>query len=96
MSELTYTPGDWYWRFGDKLYGSKANAYIEHADADFTAFLTAGGMPTTIANEDELIEVLLPYGIVPPFCTEDRHTKWAIENAPPAMRHLYNMMMKGR
>jgi hypothetical protein len=96
MLDLPYDPFNWYWRVGNKIYGSKANTYVEHINAEFTAFLNGGGIPTQIRSEDELINVLLPYGIVPPFCSEERHTKWALENAPPAMRHLYNMMMKGR
>ena len=87
---------DWYWSVGSKTYSSKLNAYLDGENPEFTAFLNAGGIPTNLANEDELIGVLLPYDIVPPFCTDEKHTQWALDHAPPAMRHLYKKMMGGR
>lgn len=89
MFDLEYNPSDWYWRVGEKLYSSKANAYIEGEHADFTAFLNDGGIPTDISSEDDLIEVMLSCGIIPPFCTKERQRAWAIKQLSPAMRILF-------
>ncbi len=86
---LSYDPHNWYWLVNGKTYGSARNAYLETEDAAFTAFLNDGGFPTTIGSEDELIEVLLPYGIIPPFCSPEKQRAWAIKQLNPAMRILF-------
>lgn len=51
----------WYWRVGgdqSQVYSSVAGGYVPLADAGYQAWVAAGGVPSTIANADELAAVL--------------------------------------
>lgn len=64
-----YAPHDWYWIVaGDesRVWSSKASAYVPVSDATFQAWLDRGGIPTRIASEQELADVLRPYGLFGP------------------------------
>ncbi len=89
LNEIEYDPHNWYLSLNGKTYGSKRNAYVEGVNVDFTAFLNDGGIPSSIGSEDDLIEVLLPYGIVPPFCSPEKQRAWALAQLPASMRILF-------
>lgn len=62
----SYDPRDWYWIVaGSKtdVYASARRAYVPVADAQFQAFRAGGGVPTKIASEDELRDVLAGFGL---------------------------------
>lgn len=64
-----YDPTDWYWIVaGDesRVWSSKASAYVPVSDATFQAWLDHGGIPSRIASEQELADVLRPYGLFGP------------------------------
>lgn len=69
MSKL-YTPSAWYWIVaGDpsQVYSSAAAAYVPATDPGYLDWLSEGGVPTRIANESELRDVLTqqyPAGIL--------------------------------
>jgi hypothetical protein len=57
-----YRPEDWYWLVaGDdtRLWSSRRAAYVLAEDAIYQAWLTEGHLPTRIADEVELVDVLL-------------------------------------
>jgi len=90
-----YNPYDWYWAVGGSIYSSKKNAYVDKNDADFVEWKSFDNRPTVISEHD-LVDVILPYDIIPPFCQPDRYLKWSVEASPPAIRHLYNKIMVER
>lgn len=60
-----YNPNDWFWIVGgdgSRWWSSRAGAYIKPDQA----WLDSGGVPTRIASETELVEVLNQYGLVGP------------------------------
>ena len=66
---MTYDPFDWYWIVaGDesRVWSSKASTYVPADDATFQGWLDRGGIPTRIASEQELADVLRPYGLFGP------------------------------
>jgi len=62
MTELPdYTPRAWYWIVaGDEtqVWSSADRAYVPADDAEYLAFLDRGALPTRIASEAELWDVL--------------------------------------
>ena len=65
MEYLEYDPYNWFWIVsGDesRWWSSKAGAYIKPDQG----FIAAGGVPTRIASEDELDEVLADYDLQGP------------------------------
>ena len=64
-----YSPDNWYWIVaGDesRVWSSKASAYVPADDATYQAWREAGGIPSRIASEQELADVLRPYGLFGP------------------------------
>jgi len=65
---MDYEPKNWYWVVaGDetKAYSSATGDYVQADNATYRAWRAAGGVPTRIANEAELGEVLAPYVLRP-------------------------------
>lgn len=63
-----YDPRNWYWIVGGdetRAYSSAAGDYVPSANATFTAWKAAGGVPTRIASEEELAEVLAQASVRP-------------------------------
>jgi len=68
VSMLKYTPSKWYWIVAGsttQVYSSATGNYVPVANAGYIAWLVAGNLPTRIASEAELGEVLAQYGLVP-------------------------------
>lgn len=64
----TYNPFDWYWIVGGdetKAFSSAVANYVPANNATFVSWKADGTLPTRIANEAELGEVLAPYNIRP-------------------------------
>lgn len=64
----TYNPRDWYWIVnGDEtqVYSSATGDFVPDTDATYVEWLADGTVPTRIANEAELGEVLAEYQIRP-------------------------------
>lgn len=62
-----FNPTDWYWIVGGdetKVFSSASGNYVQPSDATYQAWL-ADGVPSRIASEAELGEVLAPYSIRP-------------------------------
>lgn len=53
-----YTPSNWYWQIADTIYSSAVAGYVSPTASEFIAWKDAGNLPTKIANEAELFEVL--------------------------------------
>jgi len=78
-----YTPTDWYWIVaGDetKVFSSAIGEYVQPDNAAYVAWLGRGGVPTRIASEDELGEVLANETVRPTNATvldkyQDAHAK---------------------
>lgn len=65
---MEYEPQNWFWIVaGDetRVYSSKAGAYLPATDLAYQAWLAAGGVPTRIASDAELGEVLAQYSLRP-------------------------------
>lgn len=65
-----YAPSNWYWIVnGDetKVYSSLLGEYVQPDDAAYIEWLSDGTLPTRIANEAELSDVLRPYGLDGPY-----------------------------
>ena len=64
----TYDPFNWYWVVNGsttQVYSSATGGYVPVADATFVDWKADGTLPTNIASEAELGEVLAPYNIRP-------------------------------
>lgn len=58
---FNYVPSNHFWIVGGnatRVWSSAAAAYIQATDPVYVAWLAAGGMPTSILNEQELGDVL--------------------------------------
>ena len=72
-STPAYTPGNWYWIVaGDesRVYSSARARYVPPDDPIYTAWLQSGRLPTRIASERDLVDVLLaqyPAGAPPEY-----------------------------
>jgi hypothetical protein len=60
-----YNPTDWYWNVGGLIYSSAAGNYVPSNDLNFLEWKSDGTLPTAIANEAELGEVLAPHNLRP-------------------------------
>lgn len=63
-----YNPADWYWIVNGnetKVYSSASGDFVRTDDATYVEWLSDGTVPTRIANEAELGEVLADYQIRP-------------------------------
>lgn len=61
-----FAPRDHYWIVGgdeSRLWSSAACTYVEANDAGYAVWQAGGRFPTRIASEDELRDVLKPYGL---------------------------------
>lgn len=59
-------PPNWFWIVGgdeERAWSSEAGAFLPISDASFSAWRDAGGLPSRIASETELGEVLASYGL---------------------------------
>ena len=67
---MEYDPYNWYWLVaGSQLFSSKDKSYVQGNNPGFLAWKKAGGIPTIIASESELREVLKQQA--PDLCTTD-------------------------
>ena len=63
-----YDPANWYWfvaRDKTKAFSSASGDYVPAADPAFAAWRVDGTLPTNIASEAELGEVLAAYSLRP-------------------------------
>lgn len=60
-----YDANNWYWIVGNRsdVFSSASAEYVETTDATYTTFVADGGVPTRIASEAELGEVLAHAGV---------------------------------
>ncbi len=68
MTIPNFDPTNWYWIVAgssSQVYSSKAGDYVQVANPAYVAWLGTGGVPTPIASEAELGEVLAPYQLRP-------------------------------
>lgn len=78
-----YNPLDWYWIVSDdetRVYSSASGNYVNADDATYQAWTADGTVPTRIASETELGEVLAEYQIRPNATNvldgyKDRHSR---------------------
>jgi len=85
---MEYNPRNWYWIVAGsttQVYSSASGDYVPVADATYQAWLAAGGVPTSIASEAELGDVLAPYSLRPTAAgvldgyTDSQATKLTVE-----------------
>lgn len=65
---MEYDPRNWYWYVGGdetRVFSSASGDYVPAGDPTFAAWKASGGVPTRIANEAELGEVLAPHSARP-------------------------------
>jgi len=65
-----YDPANWYWIVGgdeSHWWSSASSSYV----SPLQSWLEVGNLPTRIANERELTDVLAPYGLKGPFVSTD-------------------------
>lgn len=63
-----FNPTDWYWIVaGDetRVYSSATGNYVQPTNPAYVAWRASEGVPTRIASEEELGEVLAPYSVRP-------------------------------
>jgi hypothetical protein len=63
-----YTPENWYWIVAGsatQVFSSASGTYVPITDATYLTWTADGTLPTSIASEAELGEVLAPYNIRP-------------------------------
>lgn len=63
-----YNPSQWFWVVGgdqSKVYSSAVSDYVQPTDASLVAWKADGTLPTNIASEAELGEVLAAYSLRP-------------------------------
>lgn len=63
-----YDPFNWYWKINGsttQVFSSASGGYVAITDATYLAWTADGTLPTSIASEAELGEVLAPYNIRP-------------------------------
>ncbi|HZT90244.1 MAG TPA: hypothetical protein VFA12_20055 [Stellaceae bacterium] len=62
---MAYTPLSWYWLVGNKsdlVFSSAGPGYVALTDAGYEAWLAAGNLPSRIATDGELADVLAKAG----------------------------------
>jgi hypothetical protein len=60
-----YNPAAWYWSVNGQIFSSAAGNFVPVDDAAFLEWKADGTLPTNIASEAELGEVLAPHNIRP-------------------------------
>lgn len=68
MTLPPFNPQNWYWAVAGAttlVYSSAAGDYVQASDPTYVAWRESGGLPTQIANEAELGEVLAAYSLRP-------------------------------
>lgn len=60
-----YDPFNWYWTVGSQVFSSASGSYVAADNPAYLAWKADGTVPTNIASEAELGEVLAPYNIRP-------------------------------
>lgn len=63
-----YNPKDWYWVVADsatQVFSSKVGDYVPLSDPAYVAWLAGDNVPTRIASEAELGDVLAPHSVRP-------------------------------
>lgn len=63
---IPFDPANWYWFVGgdrSRLWSSAAGAYVSPDDKAYLLWLGEGPLPSTIASDDELHEVLAGHGL---------------------------------
>lgn len=58
---IEYIPSDWYWIVAEdaaRPWSSAARAYVDAGEEPYQTFLARGGLPTPIASEADLWDVL--------------------------------------
>lgn len=63
---MIHIPSDWYWvvaKDASQLWSSARGQYIPADDATYANWVKTGGIPTYIASEDELRDVLMSAGV---------------------------------
>lgn len=83
MSDLIYDPSDWFWTIPgrDEVYSSKMRSWLA---VDDPIVSTWGGLPTRIASEDDLKDVLrkhYPSGLPVDLVSYTAQKRWALETA---------------
>lgn len=69
LRRISFNPSNWYWIVAastTQVYSSAAVAYVPVAEATYVAWLAAGNVPTKIAVEQDLWDVLYSNGIALP------------------------------
>ncbi len=87
----SYTPQNWYWIVGGsttQVYSSAGVVYIPVADATYQVWLAAGGVPTKIAVEADLWDVLTNAGVAIPggAATTDANKSALFDAVPQAVK----------
>lgn len=78
---MRYDPSSWYWIVGgdaSQLWSSAKAAYVPSNDADYAAFLVAGGAHASIASLDDLTGVFVqqyPGGMLLTYAADRRYAK---------------------
>jgi hypothetical protein len=65
---MEYDPRNWYWYVGGdetRAFSSAAGDYLPVTSSAFQSWKATGGLPTRIASEQELGEVLAPHAVRP-------------------------------
>ena len=65
---IPFNPQAWYWIVGGdetRVFSSASGNYVQPSNAAYLAWVESGGIPSRIASEAELGEVLAPYSIRP-------------------------------
>jgi hypothetical protein len=103
----TYNPANWYWFVNDnvaQVFSSATGNYVPADDATFAAWKADGTMPTRIASEAELGEVLADARVRPQRAAvldayKDRHSREVTEETrTKALLWCINeiLMLRGR
>jgi hypothetical protein len=88
---MIYTPNNWYWIVAGsttQVYSSAAVAYVPVANSTYVAWLAAGNVPTKIAVEQELFDVLSAAGVALPGggVTSDTLKSSMFDDVPQAVK----------
>ena len=76
---MMYDPKAWFWLVGaaQEIYSSAAAGFVTADDSAYASFIASGNLPTRIASQDDLVDVLRaanvpPYHLVPTRTVVDR------------------------
>jgi hypothetical protein len=87
----SYDPFNWYWIVAGsttQVYSSAVVAYVPVGNATYVAWLAAGGIPTKIAVEQDLWDLLTVAGVAIPAgaATSDMQKGAFFDNLPTAVK----------